>query len=116
MKNIINQLQLLGTGPTISRYQTPHGISVFRNLGIEVTSISCGQCHNLAITNNGVYAWGGSEYGQLGLGDMRESPNPELITTIAEEIVVEAVAGIFLFNFFFFFFYQSEDESFFGHQ
>ena len=57
-------------------------------------SISCGRCHTLAVTNNGVYSWGGNKYGQLGLGEMRECPNPELITSLAQEIIVEAVAGI----------------------
>lgn len=55
--------------------------------------MSCGRCHTLAVTNNGVYAWGSNKYGQVGLGEVRESPNPELITCLAQEIIVEAVAG-----------------------
>ncbi|XP_031777146.1 uncharacterized protein LOC100677930 isoform X2 [Nasonia vitripennis] len=89
-----NSLQgCLGTGPTISRYSSPQGITIFRRLGIDVLSISCGRCHTLAVTNNGVYVWGGNKYGQLGLGEVRECPNPELITALAQEIIVEAVAG-----------------------
>ncbi|XP_058799619.1 uncharacterized protein LOC131669061 isoform X2 [Phymastichus coffea] len=83
----------LGTGPTISRYSLPQSIGIFRRLGIEVLSVSCGRCHTLAVTNNGVYAWGNNKYGQLGLGDVHQCPNPELITALAQKIIVEAVAG-----------------------
>lgn len=75
------------------RYSGPQAISTFRRLNVEVLSISCGRCHVLAVTNNGVYAWGSSKYGQLGLGDLLQCPNPELVTPLSEEIVVEAVAG-----------------------
>ncbi|XP_034951162.1 uncharacterized protein ca [Chelonus insularis] len=83
----------LGTGPTILRYGLPTAINIFKNLEMEVLSVSCGRCHTLAVTNNGVYAWGGSQYGQLGLGRVLQSPHPELITSLAQEIIVDAVAG-----------------------
>ncbi|KAH0535397.1 uncharacterized protein LOC123267719 [Cotesia glomerata] len=83
----------LGTGPTVSRYGLPQAITVFKNLEMEVLSVSCGRCHTLAVTNNGVYAWGGSQLGQLGLGRLLQTPSPEMIVSLAQEIIVDAVAG-----------------------
>ncbi|BEI96596.1 hypothetical protein CcaverHIS631_0201850 [Cutaneotrichosporon cavernicola] len=35
-----------------------------------IISIACGNCHALALDNNGrVYSWGNNQYGQVGLGD-----------------------------------------------
>ncbi|KAF7988653.1 hypothetical protein HCN44_001226 [Aphidius gifuensis] len=83
----------LGTGPTISKYGSPQPITIFKQIEVELLSVSCGRCHTLAITNNGIYAWGGSQYGQLGLGRLLQTPNPELIVSLADEIIVDAVAG-----------------------
>ncbi|KAK0180736.1 hypothetical protein PV327_003090 [Microctonus hyperodae] len=83
----------LGTGPSISRYGAPQPITIFRNMEIEIFNVSCGRCHSLAVTNNGVYAWGGSQYGQLGLGEILQTPNPELIISLAQEIVIDVAAG-----------------------
>lgn len=60
---------------------------------LEVFSVSCGRCHTMAVTNNGIYIWGGSQYGQLGLGELMQSPSPELVTSLAQEVVIDAVAG-----------------------
>jgi len=60
---------------------------------LEVFSVSCGHCHTLAVTNNGIYAWGASQFGQLGLGKVLQCSTPELITSLAQEIIVDAVAG-----------------------
>ncbi|XP_011299545.1 uncharacterized protein ca [Fopius arisanus] len=83
----------LGTVPSISRYGSPQAITVFKAMEMEVLSVSCGRNHTLAVTNNGVYAWGGSQYGQLGLGRVLQCPSPELITSLAQEVIVDAVAG-----------------------
>lgn len=42
-----------------------------------------------------VYAWGCSKYGQLGLGDVYESPYPRLITSLANENVITLSCGQF---------------------
>ncbi|XP_046477721.1 uncharacterized protein ca [Neodiprion pinetum] len=83
----------LGTGPTMSRYGSPQIIPTFQSMKVEVLSVSCGRCHSLAVTNNGIYAWGASQFGQLGLEKKLQCPNPELIVTLAHEIIVDAVAG-----------------------
>lgn len=60
---------------------------------VEVFSVSCGRQHTLAVTNNGVYVWGGNEQGQLGLGNVWQCPTPELIPSLAREVITDAVAG-----------------------
>ncbi|XP_043788505.1 uncharacterized protein LOC122712731 isoform X1 [Apis laboriosa] len=83
----------LGTGSSVLRYGSPQVISFFWIMEIEVLSVSCGHCHTLAVTNNGVYAWGSSQFGQLGLGKILQCSTPELITSLAQEVIVDAVAG-----------------------
>ncbi|XP_072761626.1 uncharacterized protein Ca isoform X2 [Anoplolepis gracilipes] len=83
----------LGTGSSVLRYGAPHAICFFRSMEIEVFSVSCGHCHTLAVTNNGIYAWGSSQFGQLGLGKVLQCSNPELIVSLAQEVIVDAVAG-----------------------
>ncbi|XP_029664536.1 uncharacterized protein LOC115236290 isoform X3 [Formica exsecta] len=83
----------LGTGSSVLRYGAPHAICFFRSMEIEVFSVSCGHCHTLAVTNNGIYAWGSSQFGQLGLGKVLQCSSPELIVSLAQEIIVDAVAG-----------------------
>ena len=42
-----------------------------------VTQIACGQCHTLALTQDGdVYSWGRNIYGQVGIGDYTDKPDP----------------------------------------
>lgn len=60
---------------------------------MEVFSVSCGHCHTLAVTNNGIYVWGSSKFGQLGLGKVLQCSSPELITSLAQEMIIDAVAG-----------------------
>ncbi|XP_029179044.1 uncharacterized protein LOC114946614 isoform X2 [Nylanderia fulva] len=83
----------LGTGSSVLRYGAPHAICFFRSMEIEVFSVSCGHCHTLAVTNNGIYAWGSSQFGQLGLGKVLQCSSPELIISLAQEIIVDAIAG-----------------------
>ncbi|XP_076387306.1 RCC1 and BTB domain containing protein claret isoform X2 [Megachile rotundata] len=83
----------LGTGPSVLRYGPPQAISFFKIMEVEVLSVSCGHCHTLAVTNNGVYAWGSSRFGQLGLGKILQCSTPELITYLAQEVIIDAVAG-----------------------
>ncbi|XP_011633715.1 uncharacterized protein LOC105424907 [Pogonomyrmex barbatus] len=83
----------LGTGSSVLRYGTPHAICFFKSMKIEVFSVSCGHCHTLAVTNNGIYTWGASQFGQLGLGKVLQCSSPVLVTSLAQEIIVDAVAG-----------------------
>ncbi|XP_043664622.1 uncharacterized protein LOC122627529 isoform X1 [Vespula pensylvanica] len=83
----------LGTGSSVLRYGLPNKINFFRNMEMEVFSVSCGHCHTLAVTNNGIYVWGSSKFGQLGLGKVLQCSSPELITSLAQEMIIDAVAG-----------------------
>ncbi|XP_014467574.1 PREDICTED: uncharacterized protein LOC106740753 isoform X2 [Dinoponera quadriceps] len=83
----------LGIGPCVLRYGAPHALCFFRSMEIQVFSVSCGHCHTLAVTNNGIYSWGASQFGQLGLGKVLQCSSPELVTSLAQEIIVDAVAG-----------------------
>ena len=37
-------------------------------VAINILSVACGKTHSLALTDCGLYTWGSSKYGQLGLG------------------------------------------------
>lgn len=60
---------------------------------IEAFNALCRHCHTLAVTNNRIYAWGSSQFRQLGLGKMLQYLSPELIVSLAQEIIVDAVAA-----------------------
>ncbi|XP_066992544.2 uncharacterized protein ca [Anabrus simplex] len=83
----------LGTGPTMSRYGAPQPVSLFSSLMLEVSSVSCGRQHTLALTNNGVYAWGSSQFGQLGIGKTVQSPYPRLVEGLAQERIMAVSCG-----------------------
>lgn len=84
----------LGHGPTMSRYSFPQDVSSFPNLGVEVLNVSCGRQHTLALTTNGVYAWGSAQFGQIGIGmSSGQSPYPSLVETLWHEQIVEVSAG-----------------------
>ncbi|XP_034188520.2 RCC1 and BTB domain containing protein claret [Osmia lignaria lignaria] len=83
----------LGTGPSVLRFGPPQAIPFFRIMEVEVLSVSCGHCHTLAMTNNGVYAWGSNQFGQLGLGKILQCSSPELVAYLAQEVIIDAVAG-----------------------
>ncbi|XP_024936810.1 uncharacterized protein LOC107263725 isoform X2 [Cephus cinctus] len=83
----------LGTGPSVIKYGPPQAVSLFKCMEVEVFSVSCGKCHSLAVTNNGVYVWGANKFGQLGLGKIVQCPSPELVSSLAQEVIVDAVAG-----------------------
>eukprot|EP00802_Teleaulax_amphioxeia_P009873 Tamp_09895.p1 GENE.Tamp_09895~~Tamp_09895.p1 ORF type:complete len:632 (+),score=69.99 Tamp_09895:203-1897(+) len=52
-----------------------------RSLGGErVEYVACGLMQTAAVTSQGnLYAWGGGEYGQLGLGDDKDRPHPCIV-------------------------------------
>ena len=61
---------------------------------ITVFSLACGKTHSLALTDRGVYAWGSSKYGQLGLGTHRQkTKRPEMITKISQCVVTSIACG-----------------------
>ena len=43
-------------------------LQIFHFTLVRVISVACGKSHSLALTDNGLYTWGSSKHGQLGLG------------------------------------------------
>ena len=61
---------------------------------ITVFSVSCGKTHSMALTDKGVYAWGSSKYGQLGLGHQRQmTKRPEMIKRLSQCVVTSIACG-----------------------
>ena len=55
----------------------PTIISTFMTKKINITKVSCGEAHSIALSNNGnVYSWGFGSNGQLGLGFCEDSFEP----------------------------------------
>lgn len=83
----------LGNGPTMSQISEPEPVVWFRNNKIDVSSVACGRLHTLVLTSSGVYAWGSSQYGQLGIGMLDQSPHPRIIPALAHVRIVAISAG-----------------------
>ncbi|XP_059473427.1 uncharacterized protein LOC132195443 isoform X2 [Neocloeon triangulifer] len=83
----------LGCGPTMIKYMTPKALDLFPALGIQIFSISCGKNHSLALTSNGVYSWGSSQFGQLGVGPTCHSSHPRLVEALSDEQIIQVSAG-----------------------
>ncbi|XP_018392810.1 PREDICTED: RCC1 and BTB domain-containing protein 1-like [Cyphomyrmex costatus] len=48
--------------------------------GTVIVKVACGNQHTLALTDKGnLYVWGGNHYGQLGIGNQRDSYEPVLV-------------------------------------
>ena len=61
---------------------------------ITVFSLACGKTHSLALTDRGVYAWGSSKYGQLGLGVTRQkTKRPEMISKLSNYVITSIACG-----------------------
>ncbi|KAL4238144.1 hypothetical protein ACF0H5_002856 [Mactra antiquata] len=54
----------------------PCKVSNLLTLKIKVTSIACGMQHTIALTQQGLYGWGASKYGQVGLGTRHTYTRP----------------------------------------
>ncbi|EFN83345.1 X-linked retinitis pigmentosa GTPase regulator-like protein [Harpegnathos saltator] len=65
-------------------------VALIRNANVYTWGSSVQGC---LVTNNGIYVWGASQFGQLGLGKVLQCSSPELVTSLAQEIIVDAVAG-----------------------
>ncbi|XP_052272508.1 uncharacterized protein LOC127873013 isoform X1 [Dreissena polymorpha] len=76
-----NSLGRLGHGEQKASSQTsgPCKVATFATLQIKVLSVACGLNHTLALTQQGVYSWGSSAYGQVGLGTTHVYTRPMLI-------------------------------------
>uniref|UniRef100_A0A6B2ENE5 E3 ubiquitin-protein ligase herc2 n=1 Tax=Phlebotomus kandelakii TaxID=1109342 RepID=A0A6B2ENE5_9DIPT len=73
---------------------SPRNISFLSDLQIRVYSAQCGRTHTLLYTNNGLYAMGANQLGQLGVGShMSQSLHPMLVRTFERKVITKLVAG-----------------------
>lgn len=64
----------------MARFQGAQQVSTLSILRVKVLAVSCGRQHTLALTDNGLYSWGSSRFGQLGLGiEVQQTPWPNLV-------------------------------------
>ena len=81
----LNNFGQLGTGDVESRFMPEKLPDTWRQVEQEgITDISGGQHHTILCTAKGkVYAFGRTEYGRLGLGEVQEEPlEPTLVETL----------------------------------
>ena len=75
--------------------QSPMRLDFFKEvLSISVKSISCGSQHSLVLTDFGVYSFGSSRFGQLGVGkDIVLSQNPLIISELVDKDIIRVECG-----------------------
>ena len=82
----------VGDGTTINRYDTPVKVA-FPASVTSVTAAAAGYYHSLAVTNDGLYAWGDNRYGELGDGTRTGHITPVKVALPASVTTVIAVAA-----------------------
>jgi hypothetical protein len=82
----------VGDGTTINRYDTPVKVA-FPASVTSVTAAAAGYYHSLAVTNDGLYAWGDNRYGELGDGTRTSHITPVKVALPASVTTVIAVAA-----------------------
>lgn len=89
------KLGRLGHGDLVREgsVSTPACVQAFHLLQNRVEAVSCGGQHTLAITQQGVYGWGSSLYGQVGVGTRHVYHRPMLIETLMSESCVAVSCG-----------------------
>ncbi|XP_076469360.1 uncharacterized protein LOC143299801 isoform X3 [Babylonia areolata] len=68
-------------------------VPTFHMLHIRVEAVACGGEHTLAITQQGVYGWGNSRYGQVGVGTRHIYHRPMLVETLLPHTCVAVHCG-----------------------
>nr|XP_022297301.1 uncharacterized protein LOC111106775 isoform X2 [Crassostrea virginica] len=71
----------------------PCRVETLHMLQIKVLSVSCGGEHTMALTQQGVYGWGSSKYGQVGTGTTHIYSRPMLIEALSTAHCVDIVCG-----------------------
>ncbi|KAL3853004.1 hypothetical protein ACJMK2_016594 [Sinanodonta woodiana] len=73
----------------------PGRVDTLHTLQVKVISVSCGAEHTMVLTVQGVYGWGSSKYGQIGLGTRHTYTRPMLLEGISKESFVSIECGQF---------------------
>lgn len=91
------QGSILGHSSSISRYSGPKPVELFHGLykqRLNVICVAAGRAHSMALTDCGLYAWGSSKHGQLGLGNkVLMAKRPTLVKVLAKINIVGIAAG-----------------------
>lgn len=65
-----------------------------RLLPRQIVKVACGASHVLALDSEGaLFAWGGNQFGQLGLGDRRNRAEPVRVVALKKQHIVDIAAG-----------------------
>ncbi|KAG8181594.1 hypothetical protein JTE90_013556 [Oedothorax gibbosus] len=83
----------LGTEDMGMEYQSPLPVITFLQLRVNVLAVSCGSAHTLALTDFGIFGWGSSRYGQLGIAEVQQTNQPRLIESISREDIAKVQCG-----------------------
>lgn len=72
----------------------PTRVDFFKDVNLEVLSVHCGRSHTLFLTNNGLYAMGLNQLGQLGIDrNLNVALQPMLIKSLDNKIITQICAG-----------------------
>lgn len=72
----------------------PTRVDFFKDVNLEVLSVHCGRSHTLFLTNNGLYAMGLNQLGQLGIDrNLNVALQPMLIKVLDNKTITQICAG-----------------------
>jgi alpha-tubulin suppressor-like RCC1 family protein len=72
----------------------PTRVDFFRDVNLEVLAVHCGRSHTLFLTNNGLYAMGANQLGQLGIDrKLNVALQPMLVKSLDNKIITQICAG-----------------------
>ncbi|XP_015916558.2 uncharacterized protein [Parasteatoda tepidariorum] len=77
----------------IDEYLPPQPVPILLQLQVNVLSVSCGALHTLALTDYGLFSWGSSRFGQLGVGEVQQSVQPLIIESLLAEKIQQVCCG-----------------------
>eukprot|EP00118_Oscarella_pearsei_P012776 m.96474 g.96474 ORF g.96474 m.96474 type:complete len:1516 (+) comp36911_c0_seq7:44-4591(+) len=86
----------LGTGDIVAdggKLSSPLRVEILHMMGTRVLAVSCGAEHTIALCTDGVYTWGSSKHGQLGLGDTRSQTRPVRVAELTDKVCLAVVCG-----------------------
>lgn len=83
----------LGHGDMPQAVCSPSRVETLHMLKLRVEAVACGCEHTLALTQQGVYGWGNSRYGQVGVGTRHVYRRPMLVEGLQLETVVSVQCG-----------------------
>lgn len=63
-------------------------------MNVKCAQVACGRYHTVVLDRNGqVYAWGGLKSGETGTGNKRNTPDPTLVSALADKKIIQIATG-----------------------